>query len=258
MAIALFFFCSLLLGTSLGQYGSDRTLNQMFGGVADVVNQGIDVAQGNVKLATQLTGSAVEHGTNLGKMGVAAGTTLTRKGLGGVADLGKQGLDLVGTVAEIIPGAELLPVRTVTDIGKTGVTVLNNIGQEGIKSAGYLGNEVLDKTKTLAKITTGTVGNLASAGSAIAKDTVSTAANAAANVLNTGMDALMAFIPGGSTKTNAIPDIPKAITQPAIAKPIPENKIAKPIPENKIAKPESKPSGGIGSYLSSGLSLFGR
>uniref|UniRef100_A0A023FD25 Putative hemolysin-like secreted salivary protein 2 n=1 Tax=Triatoma infestans TaxID=30076 RepID=A0A023FD25_TRIIF len=249
MAIALLFFCSLLLATSLGQYGIDRTLNQMFGRVADVVNRGIDVAQEKVKETTQLTIDAVEHGTNLGKMGVAAGTIVTSKGLQGVADLGKQGLDFVGTVAKAIPGAELLPVKTVTDIGKTGVTVLNKMGQKGIKSASYLGNEVLDKTKMLAKLTTGTVENLASAGSAIAKDTVSTGVNAVANVLNTGMDALMAFIPGGSTKTNAIQDIPKAITQPGIAK---------PIPENKIAKPESKPSGGLGSYLPSGLSFFGR
>nr|ABR27952.1 hemolysin-like secreted salivary protein 3 [Triatoma infestans] len=272
MAIALLFFCSLLLATSLGQYGYDRTLNQAFGRIADVVNQGVEVAQEKTRLTTQLTNSALEHGTNLGKMGVAAGTTLTSKGLGGVSDIGKQGLDLTGTVVEIVPGAELLPVRTVTDAGKTGVTVLNNIGQKGIKSTNYLGSEVLDKTKTITKITTGTVDNLSSAGTAITKETVSTAANAVANLLNTGVDAFRAFMPGGSTETNEILDIPQP-ELPKVAEPEPENKIAEHVTPPPVVKPdvepnaiesvpgvepEPVPSGGISSYISSGLSYIGR
>uniref|UniRef100_E2J785 Hemolysin-like secreted salivary protein n=1 Tax=Triatoma matogrossensis TaxID=162370 RepID=E2J785_9HEMI len=279
MAITLFFFCSLLLGTSLGQDGNDRYLNQMLGSAADLANQGVDVLQGRDKLINQLTGSAVEHGTNLGKMGVAAGTTLASKGLGGAADLGKGSLDLTGTVVEIVPGTELLPVRTVTDAGKTGVTVLNNIGQKGIESVGYLGNEVLDKTNTITKITTGTLDNLSSARAAITKDTVSTTANAAANLLHTLGDAAGAFMPGGSTETNEILEIPNALPEPNIAEVVPENKIVEPAPaleiakqepepeklpnaiepvdEPKVVEPESESSGGIGSYISSGWSYFG-
>uniref|UniRef100_A0A023FCP8 Putative hemolysin-like secreted salivary protein 3 n=1 Tax=Triatoma infestans TaxID=30076 RepID=A0A023FCP8_TRIIF len=270
MAIALLFFCSLLLATSLGQYGNDRTLNQVFGGVADVVNQGVEVAQEKTRLTTQLTSSAVEHGTNLGKMGVAAGTTLTSKGLGGVSDIGKQGLDLADTVVEILPGGEFVPTSYVTGAGKTALTVVNNIGQKGIKSTNSLGSEVLDKTKTITKITTGTVDNLSSAGTAITKETVSTAANAVANLLNTGVDAFRAFMPGGSTETNEILDIPEVNPkQPKIAEPIPENKIAEEVPPPPVVKPESEPnaiepvpgpeleSNGIISYISSGWSYLG-
>nr|BBA30644.1 Pc60, similar to hemolysin-like [Panstrongylus chinai] len=215
MPIALFFFYSLLLGTSLGQqYGSNRTLNKVLGNVGNVVNQGIDLEHERVKLTTKLTNSGVEHGTNIGKMGVAAGATLSSQGLGGGTDLAKEGLELVGTVGEIIPGAGV-PVNYVTEAGKTGLTIVNNLGQKGIKVTTHLGNQALDNTKTITKIASGTVENFSSARTGVAKETVSTGLNALANVLNTGMDAGMALVPGTTTQPNESPENSQPVSEPA-------------------------------------------
>nr|BAI50826.1 hypothetical protein Td21 similar to hemolysin-like secreted salivary protein 3 [Triatoma dimidiata] len=211
MAIALFFSFSLLVGTSLGQNpGNDRILNNVLRTAGDVVNRPLDLNHEQVKLTIKLVDSGLEHGTNLGKMGVAAGTTLSSQGLGGSVDIGKQSLDLVGTVSEIVPGSQILPVRYVTDGGKTVLDVGNNVGQKSIKGASVLGNEVLDKTKTVTKITTGTIENLSSARTRLAKDTVSTSLDAVANVLNTGVDAFRAIVPGFS---QAVPE-PTAKPEP--------------------------------------------
>uniref|UniRef100_G3CJS7 Hemolysin-like secreted salivary protein n=1 Tax=Dipetalogaster maximus TaxID=72496 RepID=G3CJS7_DIPMA len=197
MESVLFFSCSLLLGTFLGQnHNNDRILNKVLGTVSDVATHPADIIHEKVKLATKLTESGVIHGTNLGKMGVAASAVLSSQGLGQAIDIGKQAIDLVGTVGEIVPGVELLPVKHVTDGGKAILTLGNNIGQTGIKATSYLGNQVLDKTKTITQITTGTLENLSSAGTGLIKNTVSTSLNAVANVMNTVIDAAAAFVPG--------------------------------------------------------------
>uniref|UniRef100_A0A224XWU4 Hemolysin-like secreted salivary protein n=1 Tax=Panstrongylus lignarius TaxID=156445 RepID=A0A224XWU4_9HEMI len=234
MAITLFFFCSLLLGTSLGQGdGNDRVLNQVLKNVGDVVNQGVGLPHEKVALTTRLANSGLEHGANIARMGVAAGTTLSSQGLRGGTDIGKQSLDLVGTISEIAPGGSV--ARYVTDAGKKGLDISHNLGQKGIKGTNYVGNEVIDKTKTLTTITTGTLENLSSAGTGLTQETVSTGLNAVANVGNTIMDAATALIPRTAPQPNAIPEIP-------------------PVPKAEPA-PTPEPNG-ISSIFSNGLSYI--